>query len=333
MDYLKSYKTMSEPEKKDYLSRIDKWTEEKFPALLALADSWITVPEKDYDEGVLLASAITNARPFISVIQRYDAKRALQKLNAFLVEVREKNPDLSKMKTRPVNDKKRYRAVVPNKGVPAEDGTMQVRKFKEVDVDGRRPEHLVQYMDQLPPELTKRSEGLKEMYLALAEYRGRIEVLSENPNADPESISELANKAIKQDQEIRAFWADVDTFLEGNYNPDADAGNTAALDMKRPGDYTKEEIDAMLDPAVQEACKTARVEGNKKYLRRTDLKVTDEYKEQLELRIRELQAWGENLPKKTPELCEKAGLSIPGVCAVAATASDPKPVKKTKAKK
>jgi hypothetical protein len=69
----------------------------------------------------------------------------------------------------------------------------------------------------------------------------------------------------------------------------------------------------------QEVCRKARVEGNKKYINRSDVKITEEYKEQLRLRIEELMEWGENLPKKTAEVATAAGISIPGVNAPVAS--------------
>ena len=37
-EYLKDYRTMNEEEKKDYLDRVKRWTDETFPELLALAE-------------------------------------------------------------------------------------------------------------------------------------------------------------------------------------------------------------------------------------------------------------------------------------------------------
>jgi hypothetical protein len=102
--------------------------------------------------------------------------------------------------------------------------------------------------------------------------------------------------------------------------------------MKRPGDFTRAEIDAMKDIRQQEVCRKARVEGNKKYINRSDVKITEEYKEQLRLRIEELMEWGENLPKKTAEVATAAGISIPGVNApVASVHTEEKPASTDKA--
>ena len=50
-----------------------------------------------------------------------------------------------------------------------------------------------------------------------------------------------------------------------------------------------------------------------KYINRSDVKITDEYREQLNLRIIELMEWGENLPRKTADVATNAGVFIKGV--------------------
>ena len=311
-DYLKSYKTMNEEEKKDYLDSVTRWSEETFPSLLALANSWEEVPVKDYDEGCRLVSAITNARQFLSVIQRYEAKKAINKLNEFLTEVRIKSGLMNK-KTRPMNDATRYRAIVTGTGVPDENGTLKRREYIPVDVDGRRPEHLHEYIQVLPASLQKKASKIDDMYLALAEYRGRLEVLTENPKSDEKAIAEFAQKTVKQEQEIRALWEEVDeAYAVANGAEPTEKELDYQPDLKRPGEFTKTEIDAMTEIAKQDLCKKKRIEGNKKYLRRTDLAVTDEYREQMSIRIIELMEWEEYIPEKASELCEQAGIIVPG---------------------
>lgn len=303
---------MDEPEKRDYISRVKQWSDETFPALMALADSWEKVPVKDFDEGLRLASALMKARSYISVSNQYSAKRSLEKLNGYIREIRQKT-ELAKMSGRPANDKKHYRAIVPEAGVPQEDGSLKRREYKPEEVDGRTPEHLIQYIHILPAELQKKTQKFKDMYLALSEYRGRLEVLSELPNADKESMSELAEKAIKQAQEIRALWDEVDEAVAvANGAKPKEVPIDYSMELKRPGEYTKEEIESMLNPNLREACKKQRIEGNKKYVRRPDISITDDYKAQLELRIRELMEWEENIPKRAYSNCEKAGVIVPG---------------------
>lgn len=322
-EYLKDYRTMNEDEKKDYLDRVKRWTDETFPELLALTECWMKVPVKDFDEGCRLVSAIVRAKDFLRDVQRYEARRALNKMNLFLQEVRKKS-GLAKKATRGPVGTVRYKAIVPDDGAPDEEGNMTARQYEEQEVDGRRPKEFALYKDKLPKSLRDKGEKeLSAMYLELAEYRGTLEVMAENPNVSDEARADMAQKAIASEQKIRAFWINVDAALNGTYT---EPETSTADSMKRPGDFTRAEIEAMKDVRQQEVCRKARVEGNKKYINRSDVKITEEYKEQLRLRIEELMEWGENLPKKTAEVATAAGISIPGVNApVASVQAEPKP--------
>lgn len=315
-EYLKDYRTMNEEEKKDYLDRVKRWTDETFPELLALAECWMKVPVKDFDEGCRLVSAIVRAKDFLRDVQRYEARRALNKMNLFLQEVRKKS-GLAKKATRGPVGTVRYKAIVPDDGAPDEEGNMTARQYEEQEVDGRRPKEFALYKDKLPKSLRDKGEKeLSTMYLELAEYRGTLEVMAENPNVSDEARADMVKKAIASEQKIRAFWTNVDAALNGTYT---EQETSTADSMKRPGDFTRAEIEAMKDVRQQEVCRKARVEGNKKYINRSDVKITEEYKEQLRLRIEELMEWGENLPKKTAEVATVAGISIPGVNAPVAS--------------
>lgn len=322
-EYLKDYRTMNEEEKKDYLDRVKRWTDETFPELLALAECWMKVPVKDFDEGCRLVSAIVRAKDFLRDVQRYEARRALNKMNLFLQEVRKKS-GLAKKATRGPVGTVRYKAIVPDDGAPDEEGNMTARQYEEQEVDGRRPKEFALYKDKLPKSLRDKGEKeLSAMYLELAEYRGTLEVMAENPNVSDEARADMAQKAIASEQKIRAFWTNVDAALNGTYT---EPETSTADSMKRPGDFTRAEIEAMKDVRQQEVCRKARVEGNKKYINRSDVKITEEYKEQLRLRIEELMEWGENLPKKTAEVATAAGIFIPSVNApVASVQAETKP--------
>lgn len=315
-EYLKDYRTMNEEEKKDYLDRVTRWTDETFPELLALADCWMKVPVKDFDEGCRLVSAIVRAKDFLRDVQRYEARRALTKMNLFLKDVRQKS-GLAKKATRGPVGTVRYKAIVPDDGAPDEEGNMTARQYEEQEVDGRRPKEFALYKEKLPKSLREKGEKeLSGMYLELAEYRGTLEVMAENPNVSDEARADMAQKAIASEQKIRAFWNNVDAALNGTYT---EPETSTADSMKRPGDFTRAEIEAMKDVRQQEVCRKARVDGNKKYINRSDVKITEEYKEQLRLRIEELMEWGENLPKKTAEVATAAGIFVPGVNAPVAS--------------
>lgn len=313
--YLKDLKSMNEMEKKEYYVRVNRWTSETFPELLALAECWEKVPVKDFDEGCILVSAIINARPFLNDVQRYSAKVAIKKLNLYLEKVRRES-GLAKRATRGPVGVEKFRAIVPEEPLPDENGDPQpVKQYVEQEVNNRRPKDFVLYKDKLPKALQQKGEKwLKDAYLELADYRGRLEVMAESPQVSDAARKDMADKVLATEQQIRAFWAEVDAAYNGEVYPSSEADNGEYLSgMKRPGDFTREEIEAMTDEKQQEICRKARIDGNKKYINRNDVKITDEYREQLSLRIRELMAWGENLPRKTAEVATGAGVFIEGV--------------------
>lgn len=313
--YLKDLKSMNEMEKKEYYVRVNRWTSDTFPELLALAECWEKVPVKDFDEGCILVSAIINARPFLNDVQRYSAKVAIKKLNLYLEKVRRES-GLAKRATRGPVGVEKFRAIVPEEPLPDENGDPQpVKQYVEQEVDNRRPKDFVLYKDKLPKALQQKGEKwLKDAYLELADYRCRLEVMAESPQVSDDARKDMADKVLSTEQQIRAFWEEVDAAYNGEVSLSPDAGNGEYLSgMKRPGDFTRDEIEAMIDEKQQEICRKARIDGNKKYINRNDVKITDEYREQLSLRIRELMAWGENLPRKTAEVATGAGVFIEGV--------------------
>lgn len=306
-NYMKNFNEMNETEKKAYLDRVVDWTE-GYDELMALADSWQAVPEKDVDEGLMLCSALRKAQPFIDVARSFEIKSALRNINGFLKEVMVKS-GMANVPTRTVGDPRQFKAFVPAPSQPNENGETKA-EFAEVDVDGRRPEHLSQYIDILPPALQKECEGIKDMYLALGEYRHRLEYMADDPRVSDEARAEFAKKAVESELKIRDLWQRIDHAYKVATNQIKEEEQEEA--MKRPGEYTKSEIDLMADEAKREVCKKARIDLNKKYVRRSDVKLTEDYSTQLELRVKELLDWGEILPAKAMENCKRAGVVIAG---------------------
>jgi hypothetical protein len=63
---------------------------------------------------------------------------------------------------------------------------------------------------------------------------------------------------------------------------------------------------------MKETCKRARMEADKKFVRREDAQMTDERKEQLKLRIRELMEWEVTPSEKALIICEKYNIVVEG---------------------
>ena len=319
-DFMKDYKQMTSAEQKDYIERVEKWNDETFPQLMAQVTSWMNVPVKEFNEGQKLCSAIIRARPFLIASRSYrDVKVVLDKMNSLLVEVRKKS-GLSQLATRPAGDKRKWFAATEVKSAPDENGVVTVKKYEEPEVDGRRPQHVSEYVHLLPKSLQKEAMNLKQMHMELAMYRGEAEELSKDAHATKEQIAEKARKAVDTEQRIRLLYATIDAAYKKATNQKLNEDEEALLmqeeeqpaTFKRAGEYTKAEIDAMAPGKTKDDITAARIDADKRYLRR-DVKVTDEYKQQLELRIKELVEWGVEIGDKGKMKLTEAGIIVPGV--------------------
>ena len=311
---------MNDEEKKSYLERVVRWTDETYPQLCALVDSYDATAVKDFDEGLKLASALVKARDFVNNAYRYDARKRLERINMLLREVREKS-GLAKLATRSADDKRHFTArITPppteeEETVGQEGSTAKTEKKEEEGVSGRRPEHLSQYIDLLSDSLKREATSIASLYDMLAHWRGRAEYLADDPRATQEMIAEAAQNAVKYEQRILNFWERVDAEYAQKTGAKVDPDYIAKLDKeaatlnkeveKKAGEYTKQEIEAMTDEEKRNACKAARILANQKFIRRSDLQATEERKEQIKLRAQELMEWGITLSKKQQEVLDK----------------------------
>lgn len=319
-EFMKDYKQMTSAEQKDYIERVEKWNDETFPQLMAQVTSWMNVPVKEFNEGLKLVSAINRARPFVIAHRSYKSVEVvLNKMHALLNEVREKS-GLKQLRTIPVNDTRKWFAATEVKSAPDENGVVTVKKYEEPEVDGRRPQHVSEYVHLLPKNLQQEAMNLKQMHMELAMYRGEAEELSKDAHATKEQIAEKARKAVDTEQRIRLLYATIDAAYKKATNQNLNEDEEALLmqeeeqpaTFKRAGEYTKAEIDAMAPGKTKDDITAARIDADKRYLRR-DVKVTDEYKQQLELRIKELVEWGVEIGDKGKMKLTEAGIIVPGV--------------------
>ena len=315
---LKSYKRMDEKEKLEYLANVEKWTEETYPRLAALDDSWKEADMKDYFSGLELVSALQKAQGFLASHMRYDAKKRLEVLNRLLIEVR------TKAGMKRISHQVKHTALVPGPAKVNEEGVEVPRKpFEMPEVSDRRPEHISQYIHLLPENLRNESKDIAGLYDQLAHWRSRAEYLALDPRADRHMVSRAAKNTVKYESMILNFWQRVDLeyakAVKGKEEAELmaelarEAEMLAKPEVKSAGEYTKAEIDAMEDEEMAENCKKARIEANKKYLRRDDTQMNDERKVQMQLRAGELLEWGLQLSMKAIALFEKYGVDIPQV--------------------
>ncbi|MGN0309189.1 MAG: hypothetical protein ACI4C3_01145 [Bacteroides sp.] len=312
---------MAETEKLEYLARVEKWTEETYPQLSALTDSWTESDWKDYDEGMELVTALQHAKDFVSNAYRYEIKRSLAKMNLLLTEVRRKT-ELGKMTVRRSDDKRHFVAHMPAASKADENGVKMERKSVEKrDVLGRRQEHLSQYIELIGDDLKKESAQLAGWYDQLAHWRGRAEYLADDPRSTQEMLKNVAATVVKIEQRILNFWERVDIAYNKATGKQVDESVMNSLkkeadelrkeESKQDGEYTKEEIDAMEDGEDKERCKRARIEADKKFVRRTDIKMNDERKAQIAIRLKELVEWGQKLSEKAISFAQENGIELP----------------------
>ena len=191
------------------------------------------------------------------------------------------------------------------------------------EVSGRRPEHLSQYIHKLSPELQKQAKELESLYMAMASHKEQALLLANDSRATKADIEHEAKATIKAEAKILNFWEQVDLEWEKITGKEIDEEEMERLKaesdrlnrqvVKSAGEYTKAEIDAMDDEEMQENCKKARIEANKKYLRRSDVQMTDERREQTALRAKELMDWGIELSARAKETIEQNGIEVPGL--------------------
>lgn len=215
-----------------------------------------------------------------------------------------------------------------------------------------RGTHISEYLYMLNDEVKADTEKLPDLYLqqtALAQSSEALAKTYEDAEADGNTElmdimakeSEPINRELVHvNQDIRAIYARVDECVEyyrkhgevkpvdadantsgtvaegadGTVKGNADASGTAGLPPigKKPAECTKAEIDAIADPALQNKYKEIRIEANKKYLRRTDLAHTDEWRAQVHLRAQELVDWYVKITDKiyaTIEMAKAGGNS------------------------
>lgn len=317
-DYLKNLNDMTSDEKLLLLDRIDKWME-AYPSLCASFTSWEDAPVKDFDEGVLLCSCFRRALSFVENAYYFNAQKCLDMIRETLEEiVRIARPGGPRTETEKKENP--IKAFVPKKPEPDEDGIvnritepdrqrMEKETVEEEEAkDTWRPQNLSGYIHLLSPSMQKECMEVKtKYYLPLREYRSRLESLAENPNATQEQRAEMAQKLTAVEESLAKFWNRVDEEykkMTGHGIPDEN------VKEKKMSEFTKEDIDRISDEETREKQKAARIENNKKYLRRVDLPDCEETRNQLYVRATEMMEWGVKITARQMNNMQKFGVNI-----------------------
>jgi hypothetical protein len=312
-DYMKNILQMSYEEKLLLLDRADAWME-AYPSLRAAVSSWEDAPVKDFDDGLLLCSCLRRAHSFIEDAYKFNALKCLDMINLTLEEVvRIARP--SGPRTESEKATKKIKAFVPKAPAPDEDGVVVKRTEaerlamdEEMASDKYRPQNLADYIQLLPQSLQAEARDVKKRYYTpLREARVRLESLTENPDATDEQRAEAANRLAAADDALAEFWQRVDKayrVVSGTATTDDDKS-------KKLSDFTKAEIEAIEDEQQREHLKVARIDADKKYLRRSDLPEGDDTASELSLRAAELIAWGVKLSPRQLANMKRYGATLP----------------------
>lgn len=201
-----------------------------------------------------------------------------------------------------------------------------------------RPTHFDQYRHVCPDELGEQFDTeINSIYLLRSELGAKRDQLAdlveqamyagEEAVEDQYSaqLSEVAQQLVNAETTLLHFWALVDVAfhyyqLNGEVMPIEDLRAQAPVPVSATGsrkraprtpDYTKAEIDAMTDPEEQALQKAERIRKNGNFLR--DKRKADnarenggvsysKWREQILLRTKEMEEWGESLTAVQQEI-------------------------------
>lgn len=186
-----------------------------------------------------------------------------------------------------------------------------------------RPKHLDQYLPVLSPEMQKEASRIPDLYLQFADESYKLEQLCDNPKSSKQDRAYHANHLCEIEDRIKNLWRRIDLDyakqtgkeISTEYQEFLDAETRQMYnDVKERalGEYSKLEIEMMTaDNPVKEQARRARIERDKKFLRRDDRQQSDDHKANLLLAAKELHEWGYLITPSQVENCKSYGVDIP----------------------
>ena len=338
--------TMTGQEIERYWMQVRRWRYDSYPRLCALVDAWTDTDIKEFNEGLMLVSALRSARDFVGGAYRMDVRRRMKTMHAFLDEIdkyiRRNAPELyiivedsddgiqvtSKDDQHKADtpEKRQIRKFVARVSRPAtvdENGEAVAPKKAEIpEVDGRRPQHLSQYIHVLPPQLQKGSQNLEGWYLLLADYHNHLHLLVDDPRSSKADRQYYAEQTALVEQKILNLWHRIDVAWEKSQGRTVDpalekslakeARNLATTGkIKGDQEYTRDEIELIEDGEEKERIKVARIQRDRHFIARCNADEKPASKEKVYQAMLELHEWGILLPPNAKETARGYGLEIP----------------------
>lgn len=341
---------MNSKELKAYYSNLVHYKEETLPRLFALEDAWEEQDFKDYDEGLQLVLAFQTAKSFVTSAYRFDVEDRLRRINGFIEaiakwfqrfhpeikeEIQKGNADKSVLhltQSHPVyNEKGEHTgygnvAFAPPAPMPDEDGNIPPQKtFIEAVNDmeqqvGNGYKHVSDILHLLSPETRKRALSLPDLYLSLTSLRQKCELLYTNKRASETDRKYFADQLTKTEDNILNIYEHIKMEVEAANGMviSEEAKNKILQEaekfkerIQKPGEYTKDDIDLLPEGEEKESLRAARIERNKKFLRRKDIQTSPEHAEAMRIAATELLEWGIKITPAIIENLRRHGVTLP----------------------
>ena len=349
--FLPKYPTLTSEQRASLAQAALEYQNGTLPQVEAAPEPWTADTVAKFDEGLVLISTLFRARDFCvaaygykQVVKRLNGFRVLfVQLQQTLIKdgyLKEEKPSVpapvakrsfptdprrvlkqaslvakvAEAQRYPLGDLQRVAEGVPVTPVPA-----GVSVLSEQD----RPHHLDEYIQFLSPEMKKEASRMSDMYMEFAEQSRKLEQMCENPNSSKQDRAYHANLLCELEDKIKNLWRRIDVDFAKQTGKEVSTEYQDFLDEETRtiyndnkeralGEYSKLEIDLMSDDnPTKEPARRARIERDKKFLRRDDRQQSDEQKENLLLAASELHDWGFLITPSQIENCKFYGVEIP----------------------
>lgn len=232
------------------LPNISSLPQEKLNDYLSRVSAWLSGDRSDLNEGVLLCTAIPQARVFVDYANAYSADKRRSEIVKYLTPLCKDS--LRPAATSPVmgstlasgqgaQDSKSNHTLPITGEVPhlrrrgssssfttsagtvytfSSDGTVTA-------VGGNRPSHFDEWLDRMPAELQDKIFTLKENFDNLVEYCRKVESLAADPNHSKTELSRYARLAVAYEAR------NLNIFAQADICWDELCGRAVSPDLKR----------------------------------------------------------------------------------------------------
>lgn len=236
---------------------------------------WLASKDKDYGIGCRIHTAL-NVDP--SHLKYLNSGKSTVHA-AILLQDLQRYARIHRIKIAPAAAPKTPVIVPPKEGGIVFEGTLPVDEGKRFYIV---KSNKVMY-DALSEELQL---AYDENMNRLGEFNRLSAALRAVPEGEQNNVrrKEYIDQIVPLRDKIREVFDVIDNALKGIEPPKEEITEAS-------GKYTKEQIDTITDPVLQEQCKAKRIDTNLKYLRTNKMATKESALKQIALRKSELDAW------------------------------------------